>query len=292
MRQLYYKVCIIKRNGRGGTVRKRFTPPAWQQSLYAKPELKQTSADLDNDKRTTVLKWACPEPWYICMIVSYMPACSIGTHRQSVSGLRPTQKSLSRLPLVAQNFPLLLVRRLHRTSEYLDPVSISPKTSIMQTGLIRSALITISNDGNNMKLCVFVLPALPCRRRCWRAAYTVLSRSVSVMSGAGELVGAVMVMKGWRGRCSVDSLGSGARLSLKSFKKGKPRSLTLCTRRMSQHVDLYRPSSSTTDAHAHTRTQEHQHAKSDVNLRRVSDVQQAHRSDGNWLDSTAGLHLR
>lgn len=180
-----------------------------------------------------------------------MPPCSIGTHRQSVSGLRPAQKSLSRLPLVAQHFPLLLVRRLHRTSEYLDPVSISPKTSIMQTGLIRSALITISNDGNNMKLCVFVLPALPCRRRCWRAAYAVPSRSVSVMSGAGELVGAVMAMKGWRGRCSVDSLGSGARLSLKSFIKGKPRFLTLCTRRMSQHVDLYRPSSSTTDTHTH-----------------------------------------
>lgn len=80
--------------------------------------------------------------------------------------------SVTSLPLVSQNFPLLLVRRLHRTSEYLDPVSISLKTSIMQTGLIRSALITISNDGNNMKLCVFVLPALPCRRRCWRAVCT------------------------------------------------------------------------------------------------------------------------
>lgn len=111
-----------------------------------------------------------------------MPSCSIGTHRQSVSGLRPAQKSLSRLPLVAQNFPLLLVRRLHRTSEYLDPVSVSLKTSIMQTDLIRSALITISNDGNNMKLCVFVLPALPRRRRRRRAAYTVPSRVCNVWS--------------------------------------------------------------------------------------------------------------
>lgn len=63
-------------------------------------------------------------------------------------------KSLCHVSPRIPKFPVLLVRRLHRTREYLDPVSISLKTSIMQTGLIRSALIAISNDGNNMKLCV------------------------------------------------------------------------------------------------------------------------------------------
>lgn len=67
--------------------------------------------------------------------------------------LTSSQKSLSWLSCIPE-FPVLLVRRLHRTRKYLDPVSISLKTSIIQTGLIRSALIAISNDGNNMKPCV------------------------------------------------------------------------------------------------------------------------------------------
>lgn len=48
-------------------------------------------------------------------------------------------------------FLVLLAGLVHK---YLDPVSVSWKTSIMQAGLIRSALIAISNDGNNMDLCV------------------------------------------------------------------------------------------------------------------------------------------
>lgn len=109
-----------------------------------------------------------------------------------MSGLHPQQKSLSRLPSIPE-FPGLLVRLVHQKREYLDPVSVSPKTSIIQRALIRSALIVISNDGNNMELCVchshpspaVLLPLVRCVQFC-----------LAPVSGAGESVGVVKLMKG------------------------------------------------------------------------------------------------
>lgn len=101
-------------------------------SSCAKSELKQTSTDLDNDKCTTALN-VCAWSSDTCMIVSHKHSCHIRTHRRLTSGLHPQQKSLSRLPRIPE-FTVLLVRLLHRKREYLDPVSISPKTSIIQTG--------------------------------------------------------------------------------------------------------------------------------------------------------------
>lgn len=43
---------------------------------------------------------------------------------------------------------------LSKTKKYLDPVSASLQTIITQNSLIKSALIAISSDENNMNLCI------------------------------------------------------------------------------------------------------------------------------------------
>lgn len=101
-------------------------------SSCAKSELRQTSTDLDNDKCATVLN-ECARSSDTCTIVSHKHSCHIRTHRRLTSGLHPQQKCVSRLPRIPES-TVLLVRLLLRKREYLDPVRISPKTSIIQTG--------------------------------------------------------------------------------------------------------------------------------------------------------------
>lgn len=136
------------------------------------------------------------------------PTCVHGTHRRPASGLRSSQSALLRLP---RKFPVLLAGLVCRPRQYLDPVSVSWKTSIMEAGLIRSALIAISNDGNNVE---FVIPTHP--------SYKKKTKIHNGPSRAGVWGGVVMVMEGWRGRCSGDGLGSDSGLELKSFY-GKSR---------------------------------------------------------------------
>lgn len=90
--------------------------------------------------------------------------------------------------------------RIHRASgetfaqkeRVSGPCQNFPKDLNYTDWLIRSALIAISNDRNNMKLCVcHTHPSLAAVAPC-----TILSGSMSDMSGAGERVGVVPVMNG------------------------------------------------------------------------------------------------
>lgn len=150
------------------------------------------------------------------------PTCVHGTHRRPASGLRSSQSALLRLP---RKFPVLLAGLVRRPRQYLDPVSVSWKTSIMEAGLIRSALIAISNDGNNVE---FVIPTHPSYKKKQKTQRPVQSPSVRRRCDGDEGL-TWQVLWGW----------SGVRLWIgaEEFLR-KVALLTLCTR-LSCHVHLY-----------------------------------------------------
>lgn len=88
-----------------------------------KSELKQTSADLDNDKCTTVFKWVCralAHAW-LFPISAHVTSGHTGSWK---SGLHPWEKSwLRRVP----EFPVLLVRLAHRLRESIWTLSVFPE---------------------------------------------------------------------------------------------------------------------------------------------------------------------
>lgn len=114
-----------------------------------------------------------------CVIVSDKCPCDIRTHRQLKVWFASLRKVMTapcpRVPCASGETCTQTKR------EYLDPVSVSWKASIIQTGLIRSALIAILNNGNDVKYYVCAShPSLCC--------LAVLPSSVPATSGAGEWV--------------------------------------------------------------------------------------------------------
>lgn len=75
-------------------------------------------------------------------------------HTSSQSLFYILHKSLSHNSSLAQNSHSFWRDVCTERKKCLEPVSVSLKTSVIQAHLIRSALIAISNDGNNMKRCV------------------------------------------------------------------------------------------------------------------------------------------
>lgn len=114
------------------------------QTAAAKPGLKWTSADLDKNKYMTILSDYAD--------FSYMHECFRWAFaHQDTEAADVWFTSSPWLPCIPE-CPVLLV--LWKQGEYLDPVSVSLQTTIIQSILIESALIAVSSNGHSMNSCV------------------------------------------------------------------------------------------------------------------------------------------